>query len=151
MKSSLVGASLITILGPIVLWASVASARATSELNYRLDEVFSTAQRYVRVDRGCKITDRDADSAFVIFECPVSGDDKKVTRGALELFRTEQRGREGVRMQVTLSDEPHGAEIRFLELLERKLREERGLPRENKKPPAPSGPPDAGTSKPLPF
>lgn len=149
MKLSLVGASLIALL-PLVLSSRVASARATSELNYRLDEVFSTAQRYVRVDRGCKITDRDADSAFVIFECPVPGDDKKVTRGALELFRTEQRGREGVRMQVTLSDDPHGAEIRFLELLERKLREERGLPRESK-PPAPSGPPDAGTSKPLPF
>lgn len=127
--------------------AKTAQARATTEWSYRLDEVFSTAQRFIRVDRGCRITDKDPDSAFVIFECPI--DEKKTAHGALELFKSEQRNHENVRVQITLSDDSHGAELRFLELLERKLRDERGLPREPVKKPAPTplAPPDMGAPK----
>jgi hypothetical protein len=67
------------------------------------------------------VTDKDAEAAFVSFECD---DDGKVKRGSLELFKVAS----GVRMQVTLGDDTHGMELRWLELLERKLREERGTP-----------------------
>ena len=117
-----------------------AAARATMDLGYRLDEVFSVAQRFVRVDRGCKITDKDADAAYVMFECSV--DEKHTSRGALEIFRAQVRGHDGVRIQVTLADEPHGAELRLVELLERKLREERGAPAPP--PRAPNAPTDGG-------
>ncbi len=132
----------------VALVPRLAAAKATQELAYRIDEVFSTAVRYVRVDRGCKITDKDAEAAFVMFECPV--DEKKVSRGSVEVFRGTGKG-ESVRIQVTLSDESHGAELRMLELFERKLREERGVPREAPKPapaPAPAPAKDAG---PTPF
>ena len=121
----------------------LAGATAKSELAYRVEEAFSTAVRYVRVDRGCKITDKDPEAAYVMFECPA--DDKKVSRGSLEIFRTASGSREGVRIQITLTDEPHGAELRMVELFERKLREERGAPREAPRP-APAPPSrDAGT------
>ena len=55
------------------------------------------------------------------FEC---SDEGKVRRGSLELFKVAG----GVRTQVTLGDETHGTELRWLELFERKLREERGTP-----------------------
>ena len=45
-----------------------------------------------------------------------------------------------MRTQVTLGDDTHGMELRWLELLERKLREERGTP-------APPPPPAAATPK----
>ena len=95
-------------------------------------EAFSTALRFVRVDRGCKVVDKDADAAFVAFEC---NDDGKVKRGSLELFKVGS----GVRTQVTLGDDTHGMEIRWLELFERKLREERGTPPPT--PPAAAAPP----------
>jgi hypothetical protein len=115
--------------------ASNADARAQTDLPYGLDEAFSTALRFVRVDRGCKVIDKDPDAAFVSFEC---SDDGKVKRGSLELFKVAT----GVRTQVTLGDDTHGMEIRWLELFERKLREERGTPTA----PPPAAPPAAAPS-----
>ena len=132
----------------LLLVPTRASAKASKELTYRLDETYSTSVRFVRVDRGCKVTDRDADAAYVMFECPV--DDKKVSRGSVEIFRAEG-AREGVRLQVVLTDESHGAELRMLELLERKLREERGIPRDPVRPPAPPAPPPRDGGPPPPF
>ena len=139
-------AALLAVLVP-----GRAAARAQSELSYRLDEIFSTALRFVRVERGCTITDKDPEAAFVMFECPVSDGSagKKVSRGALELFHNGPRGRDAVRIQLALSDEPHGAELRWIELFERKLREERGAPVAVPKPVPPSSAPDMG--KPAPF
>ena len=108
-------------------------ARAETELPYSLAESFSTALRFVRVDRGCKIVDKDADAAFVSFEC---NEDGKVKRGSLELIKVAT----GVRTQVTLGDDTHGMELRWLELFERKLRDERGTPTP---PPPPAAPPAA--------
>jgi hypothetical protein len=119
-----------------------ASAKAQDEVGYRVEEIFSTALRYVRVDRGCKVTDKDPDAAFVLFECPI--DDKRTSRGAIEIFRAVVRGKEAVRLSVALPDEPHGAELRLLELLERKLREERGTPQRPAPPPATPAPSDGG-------
>ena len=112
------GAALLLVAAP------PASARAQSDLPWALKDVFHVAVRFIRVDRGCRITDKDAEAAFVIFEC--DGDNKTVKRGALELIPMEVQGRSGVRAQVTLGDEPHYVEVRFLELLERKLKDERG-------------------------
>jgi hypothetical protein len=56
------------------------------------------------------------------------------------------QGRSGVRAQVTLADDPRYVELRFLELLERKLRDERGPappPIRTPAPAPPASPPDA--------
>jgi len=128
----------------------VAHAKATTELQYRLEEVFSTATRFVRVDKGCSVTDKDADAAFVMFECDVTeGPTKKVARGGIEIFRAKKDGRDAVRIQISLNDESHGTELRWLELLERKLRDERGTPAPPPKPtPAPK-PPDMAPPPPF--
>jgi hypothetical protein len=111
--------ALLTVLTP----ERRAQARAQSELQYGIGEAFSTAVRFVRIDRGCKVVDKDADAAYVAFEC---GDGEAKTRkGSLELIKT---GAGGVRAQVVLADETHGMELRWLELFERKLRDERGAP-----------------------
>jgi hypothetical protein len=120
-----------------------AFARAQSELPYGLGEAFSTAVRFVRVDRGCKVVDKDADAAFVSFEC---ADGDHVKRGSFELIKMAT----GVRAQVSLGDDTHGMELRWLELYERKLRDERGTPlpppppAKEPLPSAPKEPRDAG-------
>ena len=105
----------------LVLTMQRAFARAQVDLPYGVPESFSTAVRFVRVERGCKVTDKDPDAAFVAFEC---SDDGKTKRGTLEIFRAGA----GVRAQITLGDDTHGMELRWLELFERKLRDERGTP-----------------------
>jgi hypothetical protein len=112
-----------------------AYGRAQTELPYGLGEAFSTAVRFVRIDRGCKLTDKDAEAAFIAFECAPDDKDGKVKRGSLELIKLPS----GVRAQVSLGDDTHGMELRWLELYERKLRDERGTP-----------PPPASTSEPPP-
>lgn len=131
-------ALLLTFAAPIP-----AAAKAQSDYAYRLEDVFSTATRFVRVDRGCRLVDKDAEAAFVVFECPI--DEKKVSRGSLELIRTTVNGQEGVRLAILLPDEGHGVELRWMELLERKLRDERGSPREAPRPkPGPPVAPPSG-------
>jgi hypothetical protein len=96
--------------------------------------------RFVKLDRGCEIKDKDADAAYVTFECK---DEEKSRRGQLELIRAHVDGHDGVRVQIAL-DQPHYLELRFLELYERKLKDERGTP-----PPVPKkepAPPDAGAA-----
>ena len=125
-------------LALILLLSSTALAKSSKDVPYTVGESFSSALRFVRIDRGCKVTDKDPDAAFITWECK---DDDKVLRGSIEIFRA---GDKVVRLQVTLGDEPHYAELRFLELLERKLRDERGTP-PAVAPPAPKKPLDGGT------
>lgn len=147
--------SLLSIPLALALWPAAASARATLDVSLPLERAFSAALRFVRVDRGCTVTDKDADAAFVVFEC---GETKK-SRGTIELFHqgdgqsdSKRDGKRGdgrtLRIQVALPDEPHYAELRFLELFERKLKEDYGsiapAPVRPKNPP-PSAPPDGGT------
>ena len=128
----------VTFVDLALGWNMPAHARAQSDLPYGVAEAFSTALRFVRVDRGCKVVDKDAEAAFISFEC---NDDGKVKRGSLELFKVAT----GVRTQVTLGDDTHGMEMRWLELFERKLREERGTPTPPPPPPAAAPKKDAGT------
>jgi hypothetical protein len=127
----------------LLLIPGTSLAKATGEVPYALGDVYSTALRFVRIDKGCKVIDRDPDAAFVTFECK---DDDKTKRGSMEMFRSGGK-QEGVRVQLALGDDPHYMELRWLELLERKLRDERGTP-----PPPPAAappktppPPDGGT------
>jgi hypothetical protein len=139
MKRSFVLVGLVA-LAVALFAASRVEARAQNEWPWGVSETFSTAVRFVRIDKGCKIVDKDADAAFVAFEC---SDDGKTKRGSIELIKAGT----GVRAQITLGDDTHGMELRWLELLERKLRDERGTPTPPP-PPAPLTPPapkDLGT------
>ncbi|MSP60532.1 MAG: hypothetical protein EXR72_09365 [Myxococcales bacterium] len=129
----------ITAALAIGLAGGSAEAKEKADLLWPLDQVLGTAVRFLRVDRGCKVTDRDDTSAFLMFEC--AGDPGKPPhRGSLELFRVDTQGRDAVRAQISLSDEPSYIEKRFLELLERKLRDERGSPPPARPAPAPVRP-----------
>ena len=130
-----------SLLLAILLIPGTSLAKAASDVPYALGDVYSAALRFVRIDKGCKVIDRDPDAAFVTFECK---DDEKLKRGSMELFRSGG-AREGVRVQVALGDDPHYVELRWLELLERKLREERGTPPPPPAPPAKKPPVDGGT------
>jgi hypothetical protein len=104
-----------------LLLSSTSFGAANGELPYSLSEVFSTAVRFVRVDKGCKLVDQDANVAFVTFEYEEDGHAKK---GAVEMWKLPS----GTGLAVKLGDEPHYVELRWLELIGRKLKDERGTP-----------------------
>lgn len=106
--------------------AGDASARSKQEASYTYEQVWPAAVRFLRVDEGVTILEKDADTGYVLFEIE---DDKKMWRGALEVVRIEDSaGRPAVRLILGITDRPSYVESLLLKKLVRKLVAELGHP-----------------------
>ncbi len=76
-----------------------AEARSQREVAHAYDEVFPAAVRFLRIDAGLKIIEKDAEAGYVLFEL---AEDGKTFRGALELVRIK----DGVRLIIRVDDRP---------------------------------------------
>jgi hypothetical protein len=105
--------------------------------------VWAASIRFLRIDRGLKITERDQEAGYLLFEYK---DDGKVFQGALELTPTEDaERRKATRIALKIDGRPSYIEDTLLEKLEEKLREDLGDPAPPPPPPpADAGVPDAG-------
>lgn len=109
-------------------------------ISYPFEQVWPTAIRFLRVDRGFTVTDRDVEAGYVLFEFPI--DDDRRGNGSLELFRTEDSsGRPSVAVSVSTGAGPIHMPNTLLDGLAAKVREERGQPappppKDSPKPPA---------------
>ena len=132
----------------LILLALVAPAFARSEktLAYQRDQAWPAAVRFVRVDLGLKILEKDADAGYVLFELH---EEKKVFRGSLEVIDVVKDGRHLVRFVVQIADRPDWVEIEMLTKLEHKLRAELGAPAPAPTP-APAPPPKKDEPPPAP-
>jgi hypothetical protein len=127
---------LLTTLAAAMTVEGVAWARSTSVLPYPSAEVWPTAVRFVRVDRGCSIKEKDEESGYVLFEMVEGG---KTYQASLELARaTDDQGRDATRVVFSIPDLPRHYEVVLLDKLSLKVREERGAPAP---PPPPRKPP----------
>lgn len=125
------------LLGALVLLGQAPHALAKSErvTRYAYEQIWPTAVRFLRVDAGYNILEKDAEAGYVLFEASEEG---KTFRGSLELVKIkDENGRESVRMVLNIDDRPTYVETGLLDRLERKLRDEYGMPKE-----APAGSPD---------
>lgn len=119
-----------------------ATARASFDSPYSLEQTFHTALRYVRIDRGYKVNEKDPQAAYVMFDYrDTSGRD---TPGSIEMVPSGQ----SVKVVVQLPKMPRYHEQVLADGLTRKLRDELGEPPPRPTPaPPPSAPaPDAGAS-----
>jgi len=113
-----------------------ALARSQKTLAYPKPESFAAAVRFIRVDEGLKMIEKDSDAGYVLFELH---EEKKTFRGSLEFIDVVQDGRHAVRFVMTIEDRPEWQEMAMLNRLESKLRSELGAPApaaDKKKPPA---------------
>ena len=128
------------VLLTLLLLCGVAQARSEKTLAYPRDSAWAAAVRFIRVDAKLKITEKDADAGYVIFELH---EEKKTFRGSLELVDATKDGRHVVRFVLTIEDRPEWQEIELLNQLEQKLRAELGspapapTPKKDDPPPAP--------------
>jgi hypothetical protein len=119
-----------------------AQARSQAILSYPVAEVWSTAVRFVRVDRGYTVKEKDEESGYILFEL-VEGARKY--KAALELIRaTDDLGRDSTRAAFSIPDLPRHFEVMLLDKLSAKVREERGSPA----PPPPKKPAEDPAPKP---
>ncbi|NVB42059.1 hypothetical protein G6O69_29820 [Pseudenhygromyxa sp. WMMC2535] len=115
-------------------------------LSYPFPQVWPTAIRYLRIDRGFEVTDRDEEAGYILFEFDLEGD--RQGSGSLEMFATEDSsGRPSVSVSVSTSAGPVHLPNAILDGLAAKVRAERGQPasppkREEEPPPKQDDPED---------
>jgi hypothetical protein len=128
------------VAAPMPAWA-----RSEKTLAYPRDQAWPAAVRFLAVDEHLKITDKDPDAGYVMFELR---DEGKVFRGALEVVTVVRDGRTQITFVLQIADRPSWLEIAMLRRLEAKLRAELGSPSPPATPPPkkdeprPDGPKD---------
>jgi hypothetical protein len=126
------------------LAAPGAEARVEAESGYTKAQTYSGALRYLRVDLGYEVVERDPDAAYLIFRYTQTGQNKRPTNGTIEVVETQGR----VKLLVQIPEMPEYHERVLRDGLLKKLRLEYGEP--PAKPPVketrpePKRPADAG-------
>ena len=114
------GAALLTIM----VVQTPASARSTAALPCPSSNVWAAAVRFLRVDRGCPIREKDEAAGYVLFDYAEGG---KSYHGALELVPlTDDDGRVSTQVSLSLTGLPKRFEGALLDGLATKVRDERG-------------------------
>ena len=123
----------------------VALGRSAALLPYPVGEVWSSAVRFIRVDRNYPIHEKDESSGYILFDLV---DGTKLHKGSLELVRaTDGDGRDSTRVVFSIPNLPRHNETMLLDKLAAKVKEERGAPaplpppRKPDRPPPDAGPP----------
>jgi hypothetical protein len=131
MRSSWAKSLLPAVLtSAVALLAPSAAARVDASSGYSKAQTYSGALRYLRVDLGYEVLEKDPDAAYLIFKYAPQGQSKNSSTGTLEVVEVEGR----VRLFVSLPRMPEYHERMFRDGLLRKLRDEYGAPVAAKKP-----------------
>ena len=141
-----------------VAWAALAAACLVPALGwartleiapYPITSVWPAAVRFLRVDRGFPVTEKDEAAAYVLFEFT---DGPKPCKGSLELIRANDReGRDATRIAISIPDLPRRYEQTLLDKFVAKLRDDHGPPAPPPRKPEPAlPPPDADPPGPAP-
>lgn len=150
-----VGLLSIAVLGSIAT-AHVAFARSALETPYPVDQIWSTAVRFLRVDQRFPVLEKDKDAGYILFD--YVEESTKVHKASLELVAVVQSsGRQATKVVLTIPDKPRHVEALILEKLQKKAIEELGTPlpppprpkRDADRPPGdkPKGEPDTSREK----
>jgi hypothetical protein len=116
IQSLLLMASLLTA-------APIATAKASLDSGYGFDRTWNAALRMIRVDMAFKVTEKDDQNGYLLFEYRSSEGGKKATSGSLELVRGEG---DHVKVLAQLPQMPSYHEQVLVDSLSRKLRAEFG-------------------------
>jgi hypothetical protein len=127
----------------IVLSTPVADARSSFDSAYGFERTYNAALRLVRIDMGLKVTEKDDQSGYLMFDYRGSETGPKTTSGSMEFIRPREPDGP-VRVVVQLPQMPRYHEQVLVDSLARKMKQEYGDPPERPKTPAPTAPIDAG-------
>ncbi|HEY2408105.1 MAG TPA: hypothetical protein VGI10_18990 [Polyangiaceae bacterium] len=135
--AALSGASLLVAA---LLSVAQATARVEGDSEYSKAQTYSGALRYLRVDLGYEIVERDPDAAYLIFQYRQPGQ-KDTTTGTVQVIDSGDH----VKMLVEIPKLPEYHERVLRDGLIRKLHDEYGTPPRKPPPPEKKPPPsDAG-------
>lgn len=124
----------------LLSWSSDVSASAGYSSPYTFEQTFSTALRMLRVDLGLKVTEKDSENGYIMFEYTSTESGKRVCAGAIELVKTKQR----VQVTVQIPAMPQYHEQMIADVLAKKLTADYGEPPKKAPAPAPAPAEDSG-------
>jgi hypothetical protein len=146
-KAAFVGAASGVLVAAVVAFSATgADAKSTYESRYGYERTWNAALRFVRVDSGWKILEKDEASGYLLFDYR-SAESTKGTPGSFELVRGHGSD-DPVSVLAQLPQMPRYHEQVLLDGLAAKMRREYGDEPERKRPSEPQAPdagPDAGT------
>lgn len=130
----------------LVVWSADVRASASYASPYTFEQTYSTALRLLRVDLGYKVTEKDAENGYILFEYTSPESGKRTCAGAIELVKTKQR----IQVTVQIPAMPQYHEQMIADALSKKLGADYGEPPKKNNPPPPpdgdAGAPDAASS-----
>jgi hypothetical protein len=142
LRSRLWFAAGVAVATAAALGTTLAEARVEASSEYSKAQTYSAALRYLRVDLGCAVIEKDPDAAYLMFDYHSPGPTKAVSSGSIEIIESGEK----VRVIVQLPKLPEYHERVLRDGLMRKLHEEYGAPpRVKPAPEKPSPREDAGT------
>ena len=124
---------------------AVAEGKSAYDSPYGYERTWNATLRFVRVDLGLKVLEKDDANGYVLFEYRSSEGEKKTSSGSFELIRSPGAGSrpDDVRVVAQLPQMPRYHEQVLLDNLARKMRSEYGEPPEPRAPTAPDAGPDS--------
>ncbi|HEY3497767.1 MAG TPA: hypothetical protein VGK73_23880 [Polyangiaceae bacterium] len=140
MGSTRVLFALALALLTLLLCGRQAGARVEGDSGYSKAQTYSGALRFLRVDLGYEVLEKDPEAAYLVFRYTAPGQGKNEATGTVEVVETGER----VRVFVRIPRMPEYHERILRDGLLKKLREEYGTPAP-RKPEAKPEPTDAGT------
>lgn len=115
----------VLVMGLVLLFAFSSEAKTTRETTYRYNQLWRTAIRFLRVDNGFSVVEKDPKAGYVLFDYRESG---RTYRASLELVPTVRAGKKYVTTGLRIEDMPSYVEVVLVDKLMRKLRSEYGEP-----------------------
>ncbi|HUT77427.1 MAG TPA: hypothetical protein VM285_07060 [Polyangia bacterium] len=115
--------AMVLVLG--LLSAATAEARTDRMLTYRQGQIWTGLVRFLRVDQGYRILERDREAGYLLFEYKDGGRD---CSGSLEMVQVVESGRQYIRARLQIPSMPSYVEVVLFDKLERKLKNEYGDP-----------------------
>ena len=112
------------LLAVTLFVAQSATARVGGDSEYSKAQTYSGALRYLRVDLGYEIVERDADAAYLIFRYQLPGQTKALATGTVEIVDADGH----VKLFVQIPSMPEYHERVLRDGLVRKLHDEYGVP-----------------------
>src|SRR5450755_3334716 len=128
------------LLAALILFTHSATARVGGACEYSKAQTYSGALRYLRVDLGYEVTERDPDAAYLIFRYQLPGQNKATATGTVEIVDAD--GHVKLFVQIPTMPEYHERVLR--DGLVKKLHEEYGDPPRKLPPPEKKPEGDAG-------
>jgi hypothetical protein len=145
-RPSVAAAASVALATAITSFGGDAAAKSSFESTYGYERTWNAALRLVRVDLGLKVTEKDEQNGYLIFEYKSPDTGGKLTTGSIELVRSREAS-QPVQVMVQLAEQPRYHEQVMLDTLARKMRQEYGDPPKlpARTPPAPDAGADSGS------